>query len=172
MFARKHAHGSFFGDSQKTHFVSPATHLWRRDHAFWQFQHDPWYPPPRYPSCTSEESQNGWGFCVLREKREGDRTPLVKVEHRNRPRPIGFSFQAGRAARRTSHCRTACTYAEANWCFSQTSVFFFWGGEAYLGHFADSWVTKKTGVGLSRPGPNHGHKILVHKNATSLESVS
>ena len=38
--------------------------------------------------------------------------------------------------------------------------------------FAYSWVREKTGVNASRPGQVHGHKILVHKMTTSLQSLS
>ena len=95
---------------------------------------------------------------------------MVQVEHRDRPRPIGSSVQAGRVAQLTPCRRTACTEAEANWRFLQA---FFWGGGArFWLFFADSWASKKTGVSPSCHGPNHGHKILVHEKTTSLRSVS
>ena len=133
--------------AKKTYFVSLGIHLWRREHDFWQFQQDPSYPPPGTLCCTSGVRAGDGVNRAEAQKNKSDRTPMLKVEHRNRRRPIGLSFQAARAAQRTSHCRTTCTVGGSKCCFLRVFACFPRGGGAhFLATFGDSWITKKTGV--------------------------
>ena len=166
MLAGKPAYHGFFGNHEKTHFGSPRrSFLPPRT----SVPRDPSYNPPCTPSCTSEARDADGVNRANGEKYKSDRTWTVHMWHRERPRPIETSFRAGRVAQLTCRRQTAGQFGGPKPRFFRKRVF---GGGGVLAILADSWVGKKTGVTASCHGQFHGHRILVQKMATSLQSLS